>query len=54
METGNKKAWDMEKVFIERADALRGLAESGVSNAQFALGLMYESGVGVEMDFMGG
>ena len=33
METGNRKAWDMEKVFIERVDALRGLAELGVSDA---------------------
>lgn len=29
METGNRKAWDMEKVFIERADALRGLRSWG-------------------------
>ena len=54
MDTENRKARDMEKVFIERADALRGLAESGVSNAQFALGLTYEIGEGVGMDFMGG
>ena len=50
----NRKAWDMEKVFVERADALRGLAESGVLDAQFALGLMYEIGEGVGMDFMRG
>ena len=50
MDTENRKAWDVEKVFIERADALRGLAELGVSNAQFALGLMYEIGEGVEQD----